>query len=116
MKKLVFFFTGLIIFLPARAMVHNDFYKWEDIKVAEFLKLNHHDYERLVGHKLLLKHKLGFHLLKLSMKKAVKKKKDITMKEYMMVKKDPGILGGVMLGVLGLILFVFFLFLIFYKD
>jgi hypothetical protein len=50
------------------------------------------------------------------MKKAVKKKKDITMKEYMMVKKDPGILGGVMLGVLGLILFVFFLFLIFYKD
>ena len=100
-----------------QVFVNEEAPRFYDARLCEFIRLTNKDYQKLTGHKLNLKEKLQFHLLKRSMKKAMKKDKEMTVRQFFGEKqKDPTLLGGIALAIGAIILLVYVLFLVFYKD
>lgn len=71
-----------------------------------FLRLSAKDYCRMTGQKLTLKQKLSFGFLKLKMKMADKKNKDMTVGQFMEPEKKKLGAGWIILIVLGGILII----------
>src|SRR5688500_10950648 len=87
-----------------------------NLSIKDFLQLTPQQFYKLTGYRMKFKDRVKLAFLKLSMKKAIKKNRDMTVKEFLGSKKEPGAFGAVAL-VLGAILLVMFvLFMVLYKP
>jgi hypothetical protein len=90
--------------------------KLDDIPLKKFIALTPHDLFVFTGHRLSLKEKIKFSLFKLSIKKQLKKNPDLTVKEVITHKDEPGALGVIGILLLGIILVGFILFVALFQD
>ena len=117
MKKLLLFVAPILMVLQTSAAVRPAHVTLaNDLRLSEFLKLTYYDLYKLTGQKLTLKQKILFGFTKLAMKKAMKKNKDMTVKEFMVMKKKEPILGTIFLALGAIILVMFVLFMVLYKP
>ena len=116
--RIISYFTALFFAVESKATVSS--HKLPDFKnfhLSDVVAMNAHDVFRLTGHKMNLRERIGFSLLKSSMRRCLHKKGDMSFREFISSrKKDPGVLGGVALVIGGIILLIFLLFVILYKD
>ncbi|MFM2138352.1 MAG: hypothetical protein RJA57_659 [Bacteroidota bacterium] len=90
MKKILFFtvLAGMLLG-PALAVARSRPVDpvlpgaWTEWKASAFVKLHLRDFTRLSDHKLSLKEKIGFVILKKQLKRELKKHPDLLVKEYM---------------------------------
>lgn len=110
-------FTALLFAVESKATVSNNkIPNLNSLYLSDVIRLSPHDIYKLTGHKMSLREKIAFSLSKHSMKKVLHKHGNLSFREFMSLKKDPGVLGGIFMVIGAIVLFVFLLFLVFYKD
>jgi hypothetical protein len=57
--------------------------EWKNLKASEFVKLSLNDFNRLSGRKMNLKEKISFIIMNKGMKHAIKKDRNLTVREYL---------------------------------
>lgn len=87
-----------------------------DMPLKEFIKQNRRAYSKARGQHLSLKQFLGFQLMKKSMKKAVRKNQDVTVREYLLSNQKSGQKRNILIILLLLVLFGFLVFVITFQD
>lgn len=97
MKKILFFtlLAGMLLgpalavarSRPADPIVPGALTEW---KASAFVKLSLRDFARLSDHKLTLKEKIGFVILKKQLKRELRKQPDLLVKDYL---TQPGKVG-----------------------
>jgi hypothetical protein len=116
--RIISYFTALFFAVESKATVcPNKLPDFKNFHLSDVIALKAHNVYGLTGYKMNLRERIGFSLLKRSMKRSMHKKGDMSFREFISSrKKDPGVLGGVALIIGGIILLIFFLFVILYKD
>ena len=114
--RLLSLITTLFFTLGSKAATNNPKIDFNNLYLEDILRLNAHDLYKLTGHRMNLKERMAFTLSKGPMKRALRKHGNIKFNEYLSLKRDPGIVGGILLLIGGIILLIFVLFLVFYKD
>jgi hypothetical protein len=87
-----------------------------DLPLRDFIQLSPQEFYTVTGQKMKLKDKLQFAVVKLAMKKAIRKNRDMTVREFLSSKKNPGAIGGVFLVLGAIVLVMFVLFMVLYKP
>lgn len=83
---------------------------WQDLKLAMIVKLSPHSFSQLTGKKMSVKERIGFRLVKLKMKKALKKNPDMRAGEFFAMQKKMKTWLLVVIIVLGALLLAFLIF------
>lgn len=83
---------------------------WEQIKLAEFVKLSPKAFSRLTGKKMNITERAAFGLMKLKMKRAMKNNPELTVKDFMASYKKMKTWLLVVIIVLGAFLLAFLIF------
>ena len=95
---------------------HNNTSNFLDLPLRDFIQLTPQQFFKMTGNRMKLKDKVQFAVLKLSMKKAMRKNRDMTVKEFLATKKNPAAIGGIFLALGAILLVMFVLFMVLYKP
>jgi hypothetical protein len=87
---------------------------WKNLKASEFVMLSAKDFSKITGKKLSLKDRIAFSVMKIKMKHAIKKNKNLTMGEYLATSKKLSIGWVVLITVVCVIVLVSLIILISY--
>jgi hypothetical protein len=103
-------FSSVFCF-PSQAATINS-----DLPLRELIKLSPRSYAKATGQHLNLKQRMGFRMMKTSMKKAIRKNQHVTLGEFLTSKKKTDGGGSILILLVLLILMGFVVFVITFQD